>query len=197
MIRVADNQRRGASGMGGRSWETTNPRDPSQESVGQRTHESQVADIHKDFPQAPSHLSFKNKSERRKILQHVYAGSPWVDLDNIESEAVEIMEKDPGQAERFFGNRIVYGQGTWLEGHLWDACAAEDTAVEEDTEVVVGMDGSDVDDWTVIRCQTEDGFQFTPEFPGGKKMIWNPADFPNGQVPRLEVDAAIDYLFQR
>jgi hypothetical protein len=46
-----------------------------------------------------------------------------VDLDAIEGEAAELEEKDPGQAERFFGNRIVRGQGTWLPEGLWEQAA--------------------------------------------------------------------------
>lgn len=78
-------------------------------------------DIFRDFPQAPSSLSFANKAERRKILRYVYAGSPWVDLDAIEAEAAELMERDPQQAERFFGNRLVQGLGAWLPDKLWES----------------------------------------------------------------------------
>jgi hypothetical protein len=209
MIRVAETQRRGLSGMGGRGWEFTNPWDPSEESVAQRTWESVSKDIHKDFPQAPSHLNFKNKADRKKILRYVYAGSPWVNLDNIEAEAMEIMEKDPGQAERFYGNRVVYGMGTWIELEDWHArrdptrsvpCKTLQSSgawVGEATEVVLGMDGSDVSDWTVIRAETEDGFQFTPTFGSSNKpCVWNPADY-GGQVPRLEVDAAVHELMAK
>ena len=62
------------------------------------------------------------------------------------------------------------------------------------TAVALGFDGSDVDDWTGIRCETQDGYQFTPAFDDGRPMIWNPEDF-GGKVPRLEVAAAIDHLF--
>lgn len=195
MIKVAETQRRGLSGMGGRAWELTNPWDPSEDSVGQRTWESKAADIFRDFPQAPANLSYRNKAERRKIHRVVYAGSPWVDLDAIEAEAAELLEKDPAQAERFYGNRIVYGHGAWCEGEDWDA-RAEPQAVPEGTQLVVGMDGSDTKDWTVIRAETRDGYQFTPTFRDGTPMIWNPADH-GGQVPRLEVRAAWDELFER
>jgi hypothetical protein len=121
MVKVAETQRRGLAGMGGRAWETTNAWDPSENSVAQRTSESHVTDIYKDFPQAPKHWSYRNKVERRKIHAAVYAGSPWVDLDAIEAEAFELMERDPAQAERFFGNRLVYSQGTWLREGLWEA----------------------------------------------------------------------------
>ncbi len=197
MIRVAETQRRGLSGMGGRGWEFTNPWDPAEESVAQRTFESVQKDIHRDFPQAPSNLVFKNKTDRRKILRYVYSGSPWVNLDNIEAEAMEIMEKDPGQAERFYGNRVVYGQGTWLELEDWHAIQDNYRIPPDQGEIVLGMDGSDTGDWTVIRAETQDGFQFTPTFGSSNTpCVWNPADY-GGQVPRLEVDAAVRELFQR
>jgi len=125
MVRVAETQRRGLAGMGGRAWETTNAWDPAEDSVAQRTFESNVTDVFRDFPQAPSGLSFTNKVERRRILRHVYSGSPWVDLDAIEAEAVELMERDPAQAERFFGNRLVHGAGAWLPDDLWASALVE------------------------------------------------------------------------
>jgi len=121
MIKVAETQRRGLAGMGGRAWETTNAWDPSEDSVAQRTFESSAKDIFRDFPQAPANLSFKNKVERRRVLRTVYAGSPWVDIDAIEAEAAELLERDPAQAERFFGNRIIHGAGAWLPDDLWEA----------------------------------------------------------------------------
>jgi hypothetical protein len=57
---------------------------------------------------------------------------------------------------------------------------------------VLGFDGSDTDDWTALRAETMDGHQFTPRYgPDRRPAIWDPAEF-SGQVPRLEVAAAID-----
>lgn len=195
MTMVATTQRRGLAGMGGRSMETTNPPDPSENSVAQRTLESQRPDIFKFWREPPRHLSFRDKRERRKILAYAYKGSDHVDLDSIEAEVAELMETDPAQAERFFGNRMVYGAGTWCEADAWDR-RAKPRDVPDGVEVVVGFDGSDVDDWTLLRCETQQGYQFTPRFRDGTPMIWNPADH-NGQVPRLEVDAAVKDLFNR
>jgi len=47
-----------------------------------------------------------------------------VDLDAIEAEAAEIMETDPGDAERFFGNRVVAGSDAWLPTGLWEGAYA-------------------------------------------------------------------------
>lgn len=204
LVKVARTQRRGAAGMGGRTMETTNPWDPSEDSVAQQSWLSNAPDIFKFWrdPDKAVHLRHKDgtpfkftvKRERRKILEYVYAGSDHVDLDSIEAEAVEVMERDPGEAERFFGNREVAGLGTWCPRETWTARAVERT-VAPGTQVVVGFDGSDVDDWTGFRCETRDGHQFTPRFPDGTPMIWNPADH-GGQVPRLEVSAGLDHIMQ-
>lgn len=69
-------------------------------------------------------MDFNLKSERLKMLEYVYRGSPWVDLNSIESEAKALMKTDPTQAERFFGNRLVQGGGAWLEDGLWESCYA-------------------------------------------------------------------------
>lgn len=193
--RLAQTQRRGLAGMGGRSIETTNAWDPSQDSVAQQTFESPALDINKDFRQPSASLSFKDKRERRKIIQFNYAGAPWVSADAIEAEAAELMLKDPADAERFFGNRIVAGAGAWLEEAVWDA-KQHVRVVEPGTPIVLGFDGSDVDDWTGIRAETLDGYQFTPTFHDGRKTIWNPAEF-GGRVPRLEVLAAFEEIFDR
>lgn len=203
MIKVATTQRRGLAGMGGRAEETTNAWDPSEQSVAQLTSESSSEDVFKFHPQAPATLSYTNKAERRKIHRWVYRYSlrengGHIDLDSIDAEAAELLEKSPAEAERFFGNRIVAGTGSWLDYSAWEARkASAPTVVPDKTMVVLGFDGSDVDDWTAIRAETADGYQFTPTYgPSGKPTIWNPAE-NGGQVPRLEVDAAVDELFSR
>jgi hypothetical protein len=194
--KVAETQRRGAAGMGGRSMETTNAWDPSEESVAQTTSQAKARDIFKYHPQAPKSLSFKDKRQRRKIFRCVYAGSAHVDLDAIEAECAEIMEKDPAQGERFFGNRCVAGTAGWLDGQKW-AKKAKPRRVRPMTRIVLGFDGSDMDDWTAIRAETMDGYQFTPLYGANDEpTIWNPADY-GGQVPRAEVRAAMDQLMHR
>lgn len=194
--RVAETQRRGLAGMGGRALETTNSWDPSEDSVAQRTSESKARDIFRYHPQAPKTLSYGNKRDRRKIHTIVYAGSTHVDLDAIEAEASELMEKDPAQAERFFGNRCVAGTASWLDGAKW-AAKAKLQRVRAYTRIVLGFDGSDMDDWTAIRAETMDGYQFTPVYgPEDEPTIWNPADY-GGQVPRAEVRAAVEQLMNR
>ncbi|SDD41528.1 terminase [Auraticoccus monumenti] len=132
---VADAQRRGAAGMGGRGVETTNCWDPSTESVAQSTYETHSADVFRFWrnpdtnPRLRGHdgkpLSYGTKVNRRRIHAYVYEGSDHVNLDSIEAEAAELVARDPAQAERFFGNRVVAGGGSWLPDGLWEGRRAD------------------------------------------------------------------------
>jgi hypothetical protein len=196
MTKVATTQRRGLAGMSGRSLEQTNAWDPTENSVAQKTAETKVKDVYRFHRLPPKDLDYAKKTERRKIHAAVYAGSSHIDLDAIEGEAAELLEKEPAEAERFYGNRITAGMGAWLHQDRWDARRAEEE-VSKGTRIVLGFDGSDIDDWTGIRAETLDGFQFTPRYgPDRRPTIWDPAEW-GGQVPRLEVDAAVAEIFDR
>lgn len=134
MIKVADTQRTGAAGMGGRTHAWTNAWDPTENSYAQSVYESGSEDIftfyrNPDLDTQLRHsdgttLKFSRKADRTRILKWVYSGSPWVDLDSIEREAAEMMKTDPTRAERFFGNRLVQGAGAWLAEGQWEAAYA-------------------------------------------------------------------------
>lgn len=64
------------------------------------------------------------------------------------------------------------------------------------TGVCGGFDGSENDDWTAIRLETREGFQFTPRWPDGRPMIWNPAEY-GGRIPRMQVHDAWGLLSER
>lgn len=195
---IAATQRRNLSGTGGRAVETTNAWDPSEQSVAQRTSEAKAKDVHRDHRTAPP-CSLANKAERRRALRIAYGDSAkrpngWVDIDRIDGELQEIAETDPAQAERFYLNRIVAGVGSWLDRDRWDARGEVRDVPPAGTPIVLGFDGSDLDDWTGFRAETMDGYQWTPTYgPDNRPTIWDPADW-DGQVPRLEVDAALDEL---
>lgn len=161
MRKVAETQRRGLAGMGGRSEETTNAWDPTEKSVAQTTAESKSKDIFRYHPQAPKSLSYMNKQERRKIHRLVYRGCKWINLDAIEGEAAELIEEDPAQAERFFGNRVVAGEGRAFNGERWDKLADPDHRVEPGALIVLGADGARFEDAiAVIATEVATGYQW-------------------------------------
>ncbi|MCG7285371.1 phage terminase family protein [Cellulomonas sp. ACRRI] len=197
LLKVSQTMRRGLAGMGGRSIETTNPWDPMESSQAQQTFESRSADIFRFYRKPPADLSYRNKRDRHKIHQFVYAGSPWVDLAAIEAEAAELLETDPTQAERFFGNRLVQGLGSYMQEPLWDASKAPERVVLPGERIALGFDGSRSGDWTALRAETHDGHRFTPRYgPDDRPTFWNPDEW-GGRIPRDEVNVAVAEMFDR
>src|SRR5690606_17976701 len=146
--------RRGVAGMQGRTIELTNPWDPMENSAAQQAFESRRADIFRYYRKPPADLDYRKKRDRQKIHLHVYADSPWVDTKHaIDPEADELVETDPMQAERFFGNRLVQGLGSFLTDALWTAAEADEEPVGA---ICAGFDGSKSGDWTAIRAETRD-----------------------------------------
>ena len=210
MVETADTQARGAAGMGGRTHLTTNAWNPTENSYAQQIYEAHEDDVfvfYRDPNQVRGDdgkvLRYDVASERRRIHEYVYEGSWWVNLDSIEALATSLMKRDPAQAERFFGNRLVSGSGKWVTAEEWDSKAADGKegrpapiVVKPRTTVTMGMDLSNNNDWTGIRLETADMYQFTPTYNVGgdlRPTVWNPANF-GGFIPRGEVRAAVDYL---
>lgn len=130
MSRVDATQRRGAAGMGGRGFTTTNCWDSSQQSVAQKDFEADAPDVFTFWSPPPKDLDFYDDEQRRVILLHNYSGSPHVSVDSIEAEAADAIAKGDGPtAERFFGNRVVEVSGAWLTDELWESAYAGVDAV--------------------------------------------------------------------
>lgn len=182
MVTVAETQRRGVAGMGGRSMETTNAFDPTQNSTCQRSTDAsrRVDDIFVFWRKSPARLGrYTVKRDRRRIHRYAYRGCDHVDLDDIEREAAELILEDPAQAERFFGNRDKAGSSNWTTPEDWDRRLAKPAKPlpRRREKIVLGFDGSDGTshgdkrpaDSTVIRaCRLSDGHRFTLPAPAWK-----------------------------
>lgn len=190
--------RRGCAGMQGRTIELTNPWDPMENSAAQQAFESKQKDIYRYYRKPPPELSYGNKRERHRIHLYVYADSPWVDPASIDAEAAELVETDPTQAERFFGNRLVQGRGSYLTERWWDDATDSTRTVEDGEAICLGFDGSRSDDWSALRAYTMDRHGFTPTYgPDAREAIWRPADWPGGRIPVGEIKAAASDLAER
>ena len=193
LLNVWQTMRRGLAGMGGRSVEITNPWDPMENAAAQQAFESKQTDIFRYYRKPPADLSYRNKTDRHKIHLYVYADAPWVDVAAIDAEAAELVETDPTQAERFFGNRLVQGLGAFLDDETWTAQTSPTGSTER--RICLGFDGSRSADWTALRAKTVDGHRFTPTYgPDSRPTIWNPAEW-GGKIPRSEVLAAVAEVF--
>lgn len=189
--------RRSVAGMQGRTIELTNPWDPMENSAAQQAFTSKRPDIFRFYEKPPENLDYQKSRDRAKIHRYVYHSSPWVDPKSIDAEAAELMETDPTQAERFFGNRLVQGKGSFLTAKTWER-QTSDVDIPEGAPVALGFDGSRSGDWTAIRAETLDGHRFTPSYgPDSRPTVWNPEEWPEERIPRGEVDAAVSELFAR
>jgi hypothetical protein len=149
--KLADNQRRNLSGMGGRWMETTNAWDPTEESVAQQTSENREPGVYFDDSD-PGPGSIRNKQERRRMLRSVYRDAWWVTehLERIEAEIEALLPRDPAQAERFFLNRKLAGEDAAFDKHRWAALADATVVVPDRSLVVIGVDGARYDDALAI-----------------------------------------------
>lgn len=199
MTKVADTQYRGLAGMGGRATLNTNAWDPSENSVAQQQYESSATDIYRQFVQPPKTLAYTNKRDRQKIHRIVYPSDVLrengghLDLDAIENEAADLVERDAPQAARFYGNMIVAGGGRAVDPQVWEQLTRKDGPPPAGTYVGLGFDGSISDDSTILRGSTADGYSFII----GK---WVRPLGPQGQgwrVDRIKVDQAVRDAFGR
>lgn len=199
MAAVADTQYRGLAGMGGRASLTSNAWNPADGSVAQEQFESSAVDVLRQFRQPPATLSYRNKVDRRKIHRFVYGDAltergGHVDLDAVEAEASDLIERDVAQAERFFGNRIVAGSDSWLDPLIWSERADVSRPAAPGDVITVGFDGSLRDDSTaLVACRVEDGHLWL-------LGVWECPDDPDAsagwEVPVSEVDACIAEVFK-
>jgi hypothetical protein len=148
--------------------ELTNPWDPSENSAAQQAFDSQQKDIFRYYRKPPADLSYANKRERHKIHVYVYGDSPWVDPTAIDAEAAELVETDPAQAERFFGNRLVYGKGAWMPDGLWESRPKSRPEPPDGTEVCGGFDGSETNDHTGDPAPHLRRVPLHPDLRGGR-----------------------------
>lgn len=197
MVKLADTQYRNLSGMSGRASLTSNAWDPAENSVAQREYESTASDVYRQFVQAPKNLSYTDKRERHKIHLAVYPpdtrreNGGHVDLDSIESEAAGLVEHDPAQAARFFGDMLVAGAGSAVDPEAFDALALFNGSPPAGTRIGAGFDGSISDDATFLRGCTEAGYRFTIGSwvrPTGAPPDW--------RIPRLEVEERMAWTFE-
>lgn len=158
--KLADNQRRNLAGMHGRWMETTNAWDPAEESVAQQTWESAAPDVLRDMTD-PGSGSIRNRRDRARMLKRVYADAWWVDRDRIDAEIIELLPRDPPQAERFFLNRIVAAEDAAFDVAKWRTLADATVVVADRSLITIGIDGARWEDaLAIVATDVASGHQW-------------------------------------
>lgn len=188
-VLLATTMKRNISGMGGRWLETTNAYDPSENSVAQRTAESKATGILVDYRPPRRVPDLDDDDGCLAELAFVYGDSWWVDVERILADARdESVCPTPGEAYRFFFNHPTVGSRDAVDAAVWDARARPGSLSPRD-RIALGFDGSRSSDCTaLIASRLSDGRWFT-------LGVWDPADFPDGEVPRAHVDEVMSAAF--
>jgi hypothetical protein len=163
--RLADNQRRGLAGTGGRFFETPNAWDPIEQSVAQLTYEAKSPGVFKTYRPPPAG-SVRNKRERDKVLRHEYGDAVierggWIDIDRIHAEIEALLEHDPAQAERWFMNRCQASEGAAFDLERFKKLQHPGGRRPEGSIIVIGVDGARHHDaLAMVATDVKTGFQW-------------------------------------
>lgn len=146
-----------------------------------------------DHAEAPAIVDWRDDEELLAALKVVYGpAGEWMDLDRVLQE-IRDPDTTRADAERFFLNRVVRGDSSWIAPDEWRPLAVDRT-IPDDALVTLGFDGAQFDDSTaLIACEVETGLLQ----PVG---VWERPEGPAGdewQVDAAEVDAALAGAMKR
>lgn len=113
----------------------------------------------------------------------------------LEPEALVAAILDPmnaiSESVRMFLNWISATVDAWMNPLDWDSCKRDDLKLLAKDKITLGFDGSKTGDYTaLVACRVSDGALFILK-------VWDPAQFPGGEIPREQVDMLVDWAFGR
>lgn len=212
-IKLAATIRRNLGKTGGSSIEAPNAFEPGAGSVAEKSAEyaSRIAEgkgvrdrgLLYDHREAPPETDMADRVSLLAGLAVAYGDSAedaggWVDLERIAAECWD-PDTDVQDARRFYLNQITHASDSWLSQPEWGACLNLDRRVIPGEPITLGFDGSikrqrGVTDATaLIGCCMSDSHLF-------EIATWEQPDGPlgdNWEVPKLEVQTAVDEAFRK
>lgn len=191
--KLAATVRRNVGKMGGRTYETTNAFDPSDDSVAQATDKAATtgaAGVFYDAVEAPRiDFAAVTDAELKDALAVAYGGAWWVDLDRIVAD-IRDPDMTAEDAQRFHLNWNVKSAERAIDPAEWSSCRRDSQVPPPRTRVGLGFDGSISGDATALIACTAGGLLF-------EIGVWErPEKVANWRVPRREVKAAVAAAFE-
>ena len=186
---------------GSRMLETANAWEPGVGSVAEASWDAWVAQeegrtrgqsrILYDARIAPPDVDLADRDSLTAALEHVYGDCWWVDVPTIR-EGVWDPRTPPDTARRFYLNQPTAALDAWVTPQQWAAMADPGVVVADGDPIVAFFDGSKSRDATaLVACRLSDGHVFTVG-------VWEPdPGDPESLVPVAEVDAAVQWMFDR
>ena len=115
----------------------------------------------------------------------------WVTTKYLREQANNTDGLTDAEVLQYHGCVWAATETTWIEPEAWEACAS-DRRLQENEKVVLGFDGSERRDMTVLAAATLDGHVEVLE-------AWRRPDGapPDWRIPRADVHRAIELAFKR
>jgi hypothetical protein len=190
-----------------RTMSLTNAFEPGEDSIAERTRDAyelieagrnEAIGLLYDSLEAPPEAKL-TAAWIPKVVTAIRGDSVWLNVRRIE-QFINDPRNPPSRSQRFFYNRIVAAEDSWLARHEWEACGRPDLHLVDGDEIVVFFDGSKSDDATgLVACRLSDGLIAV-------LGVWQkPANWPTPSspgyvpwlVPREDVDGVVQHAFQR
>jgi hypothetical protein len=202
-IDMAEVMDRNVGKQGNRLLETSNAWEPGLDSVAEQTFEAWIAQeegrlrgtgrILYDARMAPPDTDFEDTDSLVRGVKYAYGDAWWVDPEDIVMNRILSPRTPLDVSKRFYLNWPEAAEDAWTTQQQWATMAKPDFHMEDGSDIVLGFDGSRVDDATaLIGCHVETGFVFAIG-------IWETLDARGNHVPipAAEVDAAVAMAFER
>jgi hypothetical protein len=150
-------------------------------------------DILYDSIEAPPDVDLFNDASRQAGLRAAYADAPWADLDRLDGEVLD-PETTIADSIRYYLNGLAAAEDAWVDPRKFDALARADIVVHDGDQIAMFLDCSKSGDATgLVGCRLSDGLVITlgkwEKPPGKAGEGW--------MAPRIEVDGAVRYAFER
>lgn len=125
----------------------------------------------------------------REGLEVARGDAVWLDLDTIVSSILD-PRRPVSESRRKFLNQVNAAEDSWISSMEWDRLAS-DVKLQPKDKITLGFDGSKSSDHSALSaCRVSDGAVFLLK-------TWDPEKYPNGEIPREEVDAYVRSMFER
>ncbi|WP_019984529.1 MULTISPECIES: hypothetical protein [unclassified Streptomyces] len=176
---------------------TTNAYNPTEDSVAQQIHESEMVrmglwlydclegDIEPD--------ELRDEAKVRQALTEAYGDASWADIDGLTRTILYDRTTPDSTYLRFFCNRIAESSDGWMSKAEWDACYDDKDPIKPGDQITLGFDGSIRGDATcLVGCRLRDGKLFVLHLQENPR---NP-NLPDWEVDVLAVEAAVKRAFE-
>lgn len=188
-----------AKGRGGsfRRLSICNAHRPGEDSIAEQDYEafekviggqSNFTKFFYDALEAPADTDMYDVESLRHGVSVARGDSTWLDVDRLVEEI-----HDPrtivSEARRKYLNQIVAAEDAWITPWQWDAVSNKALKLRAGEMITMGFDGSRGGDHTALcACRVDDGAIFLLN-------TWNPKSYPDGKIPTIEVDKAVEFAF--